>query len=134
MLIANKRDCEKLIVKEHFQRLRTGSKQTSGKIKIKISHYLQRCCLVAKPCPTLCNPMDYSPPSSSVSGISQARILKLVAISFFRGSSQLTDQTCISYLADSFLLSHLGSLRGVRCQAYVHWETNKFHHSQINLA
>ena len=48
-------------------------------------------------------------------GISQARILKLVAISFFRGSSQLMDQTCISCLADSFLLSHLGSLRGVRC-------------------
>ena len=30
----------------------------------------------------LCNPMDYSPPVSSIHGISQARILKWVAISF----------------------------------------------------
>ena len=28
-------------------------------------------CLVAKSCPTVCNPMDCSPPSSSVRGISQ---------------------------------------------------------------
>ena len=32
--------------------------------------------LVAWWCPTLCNPMDYSPPGSSVHGISQARILE----------------------------------------------------------
>ena len=37
--------------------------------------------------PTLCDPMDCSPPSSSVHGISQARILEWVAISFSRGSS-----------------------------------------------
>ena len=30
---------------------------------------------VTKSCPTLCNPMDYSPPGSSVHGISQARLL-----------------------------------------------------------
>ena len=35
--------------------------------------------------PTLCNPMCYSPPGSSVHGISQSRILKWVAISFSRG-------------------------------------------------
>ena len=34
-------------------------------------------------CPTLSNPMDYSPPGASVHGISQARILKQVAISAF---------------------------------------------------
>ena len=45
------------------------------------------CCLLAWLCPTLCNPMDCSPPSSSVHGISQARILEWVAISFSRGSS-----------------------------------------------
>ena len=33
-------------------------------------------------CPTLCNPTDGSPPSSSVPGILQARILEWVAISF----------------------------------------------------
>ena len=38
------------------------------------------CCLVTKSCPTLCNPMDCSPPGSSVHGISQARILEWVVI------------------------------------------------------
>ena len=35
--------------------------------------------------PTLCDPIDCSPPCSSVHGISQTRILKWVAISFSRG-------------------------------------------------
>ena len=38
-------------------------------------------------CPTLCDPIDSSPPGSFVHGISQARIVKWVAISSFRGSS-----------------------------------------------
>ena len=33
-------------------------------------------------CPTLCNPIDSSPPGSPISGILQARILEWVAISF----------------------------------------------------
>ena len=33
-------------------------------------------CLVTKSCPTLCNPMDCSPPDSFVHGIFQARILE----------------------------------------------------------
>ena len=37
-------------------------------------------CLVPQSCPTLCNPMDCSPPGSSVHGTSQARILERVAI------------------------------------------------------
>ena len=51
---------------------------------------------VAKTCPTPCNPMDCSPPGSTVHGISQARILQWVAISFSReytnsaGSTGLT--------------------------------------------
>ena len=36
---------------------------------------------VAQSCPTLCGPMDCIPPSSSVHGILQARILEWVAIS-----------------------------------------------------
>ena len=35
---------------------------------------------VAQSCPTLCDPMDHSPQSSSVLGIFQARILEWVAI------------------------------------------------------
>ena len=40
--------------------------------------------------------MDCNPPGSSVHGISQARILVRVSISFFRGSSWPRDQTLIS--------------------------------------
>ena len=40
--------------------------------------------LVTQLCPTLCDPMDYSLPGSSVHGISQARILQRVAIFFSR--------------------------------------------------
>ena len=43
--------------------------------------------LVAQSCPTLCNPMDYSPSGSSVQGILQARILEWEAIAFSRESS-----------------------------------------------
>ena len=43
--------------------------------------------LVAQSFPTLCNPMDYKPPGSSVHGILPVRILEWVAIFFSRGSS-----------------------------------------------
>ena len=44
-------------------------------------------------CPTLCNPMDCSPPVSSVHRILQARILEWVTMPSSRGSSQSRDQT-----------------------------------------
>ena len=50
-------------------------------------------------CPTLCNPMDYSPPGSSVHGILQERILERVAMPFSRGSSWPRDQTRIFYVS-----------------------------------
>ena len=37
-------------------------------------------CLVGQLCPNLCDPMDYSPPDSSVHGILRARILEWVAM------------------------------------------------------
>ena len=43
---------------------------------------------VAQSCPTLDDPMDCSPPGSSVHGILQARIQEWVAFPFSRGSSQ----------------------------------------------
>ena len=52
-------------------------------------------CSVTQSCPTLCDPMDCSPPGSSVHGIFQARILECVAISSSRGSSRPKDQICI---------------------------------------
>ena len=50
-------------------------------------------------CPTLCNPMDCSPPGFSVHGILQARILEWVAMAFSRGSSWPRDWTCITYIS-----------------------------------
>ena len=73
------------------------------------------CCLVAKLCPALCDPMDGSQPDSSVQGIVQARILEWVAISSSRRSFQPRDQThifCVSFQADSLSLSHQGSPKG----------------------
>ena len=62
-------------------------------------------------CPTLCNPMDYSLPGSSIHGILQARMLEWVAMSSSRGSSWPRDWTC-SFLyrqVSSSPLSHQGS-------------------------
>ena len=58
-----------------------------------------RCCLVTKLYPTLCNPMYCSLPGSSIHGISQARILDWVAMSFSRGSSWPRDRTQVSRIA-----------------------------------
>ena len=70
-------------------------------------------CLVAKLCPTLCDPMDCSLPGTSVHGISQERILEWVAI-FLQGIFPAQGLNpcflCLLYWwADSLPLSHLGS-------------------------
>ena len=84
----------------------------------KLSHfctvdrlYVCVCMLVTQSCPTLCNPMDCSPPGSSVHGILQARILEWVAISFSRGLSQPRDQTWVSCIVGRF---------------FTDWATRKF--------
>ena len=68
------------------------------------------CVLVAHSCLTLCNPMDYNPPGSSVHGILQARILEWIAIPFSRGSSQARNQTrvyCIAGRLFTFIEVHI---------------------------
>ena len=62
---------------------------------------------------TLCDPMDYSPPDSSVHGLLQAGILQWVAILFSRGSSQPRDRTrhLPHWEADSLPLSREGGQR-----------------------
>ena len=64
------------------------------------------CCLVAKSCLTFYDPMNYSPPGSSVHGSSQARKLERVAISFYRGSSQPRDWTTSPALAGGFFTTY----------------------------
>ena len=61
-----------------------------------------RVCLVAQSCPTLCNPLGYSPPGSSVQGILQARIPELFAIPFSKGSSRPRDRAQVSCIAGGF--------------------------------
>ena len=63
----------------------------------------QSCVLVAQLCPTLCHPMDCSPPGSSVHGIFQARILEWVVISFSKGSSWPMDRTHVSCIGRQIL-------------------------------
>ena len=61
-------------------------------------------------CPTLCDPMDYSPPDSSVHGILQARILEWVAVSspgIFPGLNP-HHLRLLHWQAGSLLLCHLG--------------------------
>ena len=69
--------------------------------------------LVAQ-CPTLCHPVDWSPPVPSVHGILQARILEWVAVPSSELSSRLRDWNFISYvscISRQFLyhLCHMGS-------------------------
>ena len=68
------------------------------------------CMLVTQSSPTLGNPMDCSPPCSSVHGIPQARMLEWVAISFSRGSSWSRDRTWVYCIGKWILyyLSHQG--------------------------
>ena len=58
--------------------------------------------LVAYLCLTLCDPMDYSPPSSSVHWILQARILEWVAIPISRACSRSRDWIQVSRIAGRF--------------------------------
>ena len=63
-----------------------------------------------------CDPMDCSPPGSSVHGFSQARILEWVAISFSRTSCWLRDWTQISCIGGLY-----------------HWATRESHHVLYHL-
>ena len=64
-----------------IKQTKVGTVSCVGKEKVKSESE------VTQSCPTFCDPMDCSPPGSSVHGIFQARILEWVAISFSRGSS-----------------------------------------------
>ena len=77
--------------------------------------YVCVCVLVTQSFPTLCNPMDCSPPGFSFHGILQARILESVVMPSPRGSPRLTDWTQVSYVSCigrwvPYNWRHLGSL------------------------
>ena len=60
---------------------------------------------ITQSCQTLCNPMDCSPPGSSVYGIPQARIQERVIVPFSRGSSWPRDWIQVSHIAGGFFTS-----------------------------
>ena len=72
--------------------------------------------------PALCDPMDCSLPGSFVHGISQARTLEWVAISFSRGSSwprYRTHISCVSCIAGRFFTTWVtGELISYICQLF----------------
>ena len=51
----------------------------------------------------LCDPMEYSPPASSLHWIFKARILEWVLIPFSKGSSWPRDWTCVSCISKQVL-------------------------------
>ena len=84
--------------------IRVDSHQLINKLLSPLStHECCCCCLVAKSCLSLCDPIDHSPPGSSVRGTSRARTLEWVAISSSRGSSQIRDRTHISFIGRQVL-------------------------------
>ena len=88
----------------------------------RFSFSLRWFCLVTESCPTLRDPMDCSPPGSSVHGILQARRLEWVVVSFTRDLPDPGIEPRSPALADrfftiwatwevlSFVLSHFRSL------------------------
>ena len=56
-------------------------------------------CLAPQPCPTLCDPMDRSPPDSSVHEDSPGKTTGVGSISFSRASSRLRDRTHVSFVS-----------------------------------
>ena len=68
-----------------------------------INDQLSCLCSITLPCLILCNPLDCSPPGSSVHGIFQARILGQIAISYSRGSSQPRDWAHVSSISRQIL-------------------------------
>ena len=63
------------------------SRGAEAGIKRNCRDHLYTVVLVTQSCLTVCDPMDCSPPGSSVYGISQARILDWVAMPFSRAPS-----------------------------------------------
>ena len=76
---------------------------TAHSLMLAVLLWICCCCRsVVTSCPTLYDPTECSPPSSSDHRISQARILEWVSLSFSRASSWPRDRICVSCIAGSF--------------------------------
>ena len=99
------------------------------------AYFVCVCVKLLQSCPSLCDPMDCSPPGSSVHGILQARILEWVAISPSGGSSRLRDWTHISRLQHGmWILYHCTSWEALlyfRC-GIISFPPCSWGHSNLN--
>ena len=59
--------------------------QGTRKCSLRMTHAAATAAKSLQLCLTLCDPIDNSPPGSSIHGILQARVLEWVAIAFSRG-------------------------------------------------
>ena len=84
-----------------------------------------------QPCPTLCDPIDGSPPGSPVPGILQARILEWVAISFsnaWKWKAKVKSLSRVRLLATPWTAAYQGppsmdfpgKCTGVGCHGLLH--------------
>ena len=67
---------------------------------------LQKVSKVSPSCPTLCDPMDCSPPGSSVRGVFQATTLEWGAISFSRIYVYTHKYTCVYTHMNTYVYTH----------------------------
>ena len=98
--------------------------------KVKTLYRIESIIAAAKSlqsCPTLCDPIDSSPPDSSIPGILQARILEWVAISF---SNTCCRFSCVQRCATLWTAAHqasLGKNTGVGCHSFL----RKHHYVEV---
>ena len=98
-----------------------------GKESILWDHSIFIKVLVTQLCPTLCFPMDWSPPASSVHGILQAGILERVAISFSGVTSRCRDRTLVSCIIGGFFTSEPAG------KARIFINTFQIHHVSVSI-
>ena len=67
--------------KDYFKKISEKKKQTK-QVKQKVNLAAAAAAKSLQSCPTLCDPIDSSPPGRPIPGILQARTLEWVAISF----------------------------------------------------
>ena len=75
------------------------SLNVSASVSSSLKLILVSTCVCVLGCPTLCDPMNYSPPASPVHGVFQVRILEWVAELSSWGSSQPWDLTRVSFVS-----------------------------------
>ena len=99
-----------------------------------LANFLTTCAKSLQSCPTLCDPMDYGPPSFSVHGILQARILEWVAVPFSRGSSppgltmmHIWHHAAVDFVCVCVYIKQVPLYKSFKNSAYALWYTCVFY-------